>query len=324
MHKTPIARRSRARTGSVVLALATLGACLAAPVTAWASSCVVIDEQRDGLSEDERQAAKTLFEEALTERGVEVAREGCTETWTLYHVKLGQSLTVVVQSPRGTRRERVKKVEDLPAVYSQLSRAILTGTENTIESGNVDRRNVTETQAAEPQRVVADAIWYAKLGYGATPALGFNAGPSFGFGRRWELDRVGIDLSFLNFLLYQNSEGIEGTSVGWVELGVDYFFSPLANNTPFIGAGLSLGSHSLPNDDGGGDYTGGGLQGKVTLGYELFRASTIRLLIEADARLPLHRLSNEVSDGNIASRDHVYAPTFVLSLGIGWGSRSNR
>jgi hypothetical protein len=323
MHNTSIARRIRTRTGAIALGLATLGACLAAPSTACAGTCVSLDEQRDGLSDDERQSARTLFEEALSERGVEVTRDACTETWVIYHVKLGRSLTVVVQSPRGTRRERVKTLEDLPAVYSQLTRAILTGTENTTESANVDRRNVTESQN-EARRVVADAIWYAKLGYGAMPALGLKAGPSFGFGRRWELDRIGIDLSFLNFLLYQNSEGIDGTSVGWVELGLDYFFSPYANNTPFIGAGLSLGSHALPT--AGDDYTGGGLQGKFTLGYEFFRASTIRFLVEADARLPLYRLSHDELDPITGAtvRDHLYAPTFVLSLGIGWGSRSNQ
>jgi hypothetical protein len=324
MHKTSIARRTRTCSTSFALGLATLGATLAAPVTAWAAACVVVDEQRDGLDEEERQAAKTLFEEALSENGVEVAREGCTETWTLYHVRLGKTVTVVVQGPRGTRRERVKTVEDLPAVYSQLTRAIVTGTENTTESNNVDRRNVTEAQT-ETRRVAADAIWYAKLGYGATPANELNSGPAFGFGRRWELDRIGIDLSFLNFLLYQTSNGIDGTSVGWVELGVDYFFSPYANNSLFMGAGLSLGSHALPSDEGE-EYTGGGLQGKVTLGYELFRASTIRLLVEADARLPFHRLSRDrfepVTGASV--RDHTYAPTFVLSLGIGWGGRSNR
>lgn len=325
MHKTSIVRRTSTGSTAFALGLATLGAALAAPVTAWASACVAVDEQRDGLGDEERQAAKTLFEEALSENGIEIAREGCTETWTLYHVRLGKTVTVVVQGPRGTRRERVKAVEDLPAVYSQLARAIVTGTENTNDSNNVDRRNVTEAQT-ETQRVAADAIWYAKLGYGATPANDLYGGPAFGFGRRWELDRVGIDLSFLNFLLYQTSNGIDGTSVGWVELGVDYFFSPYANNTLFMGAGLSLGSHALPSEDGGDEYTGGGLQGKVTLGYELFRASTIRLLIEADARLPFHRLSRDVFEPttNELVRDHTYAPTFVLSLGIGWGSRSNR
>lgn len=325
MHKTSNARRTRTCTASFALALATLGAVLAAPRAAWAGACVTLDEQRDGLAEDERQAAKTLFEEALSENGVEVTRDGCTETWTLYHVRLGNSVTVVVQSPRGTRRERVKKVEDLPAVYSQLTRSITTGTENTSDSNNVDRRNVTETQADANRRVAADAIWYAKLGYGASPADDLYGGPAFGFGRRWELDRIGIDLSFLNFLLYQTSNGIDGTSVGWVELGVDYFFSPYANNSLFFGAGLSLGSHALPSDDGD-EYTGGGLQGKATLGYELFRASTIRLLIEADARLPLHRLSRDTFDPatNVTVREHTYAPTFVLSLGIGWGGRSNR
>ena len=162
--------------------------------------------------------------------------------------------------------------------------------------------------------MTADAIWYAKLGYGATTADDVHAGPHFGFGRRWELDRFGIDLGFLNFLMYQNSSEFEGVSAGWVEIGFDYFFDPSGNSTFYLGAGLSLGSHTIPAD-GGGDFTGGGLQGKATLGYELFRASTIRMMFQ---------LSRSYFDENTGAQieDHTYAPNLLLSLGLGWG-RSN-
>ena len=68
-----------------------------------------------------------------------------------------------------------------------------------------------------------------------------------------------------------------------------------------------------------------GLQGKASLGYEMFRASTIRLLVQVDATLPMFRLSREVFDDvtQTLSRDRVYAPTLTLCLGLGWGSRSN-
>lgn len=326
--RTEVAR-APARASSLALRVATgalvAAAALGAPRVALATSCVVIDEERDGLSAEERQSARTLFEEALGEAGVTVGREGCTETWTLYHVELGKSITLVVQSPRGTRRERVKKIEDLPATYHQLTRAILTGTENTNDSGNVDRRNVTESQN-ERKRVRADAVWYAKLGYGFTPADGFHGGPGFGFGRRWELDSVGINLGFLNFILYQDSDEFRGASAGWIELGADYFFDPYANSSPYVGAGLSLGNHSIPSADG--DYENAGLQGKATLGYEMFRASTIRLSLHFDATLPMYRLSRTTyllgSDGsNQEDVDHVYSPTFQLSLSLGWGARSD-
>jgi hypothetical protein len=302
------------------LALGALAAALAMPQLASASSCVSIDEERDGLTPDERQSTRTLFEEALGEAGVTVAREGCNETWTLYHVRLGKSITVVVQSPRGTRRERVKKIEDLPATYHQLAHAIISGKENTNDGSSVDRRNVTDSQS-QRKRVSADAVWYAKLGYGSTPAAGFHAGPAFGFGRRWELDSVGINLGFLNFILYQDSEEFRGASAGWIELGADYFFDPYANSTAFVGAGLSLGNHSIPSDTG--DYENAGLQGKATLGYEMFRASTIRLSALLEATLPMYRLTRTTIDPITSAEDddHVYSPTFQLSLGLGWGSR---
>src|SRR5687768_16402026 len=129
------------------LALGVLAAALGMPQLASASSCVSIDEERDGLSPDERKSTRTLYEEALGEAGVTVAREGCNETWTLYHVRLGKSITVVVQSPRGTRRERVKKIEDLPATYHQLAHAIISGKGNTNDGSSVDRRNVTDSQS---------------------------------------------------------------------------------------------------------------------------------------------------------------------------------
>ena len=83
---------------------------------------------------------RTLFEDALTEEKQTVAREGCTETWTIYHIVLGRSLTVTVQTSRGTRKERLNKIEDLPAVYSQIVRSMLSGAAVTNDSSAVDRK----------------------------------------------------------------------------------------------------------------------------------------------------------------------------------------
>lgn len=313
--------RAGSGTRTPLLALfAALGAVLL-PRAAHAANCVVIDEQRDGLSAEERSSARTLFEESLREGKQEVSREGCSDTWTLYHIRLGDSLTVVAQSPRGTRRERVNRIEDLPGMYSQMVRSLLDGSQLTNDGAAVTRKNVVQSQTA-PQRVLADAIWYAKLGYGTTTADGFHGGPHFGFGRRWELDQVGIDLAFLNFTTYQDSDEFSGMSVSWIDLSAEYFFDAFGNSSPYVGAGLSLGSHTIP--DAAGDFEGGGLQGKATLGYEFFRASTIRMLAQFDALLPMYRLTREVSDGaGGVEEEHTYAPNLMLSLGLGWGSGSD-
>lgn len=312
------ARSSNGRRRAAAAAAFCLG--LAAAGGAEAATCVVVDESKDGLDPADRAAAKTLFEEALSEAKVSVAQDGCAETWTIYHVKLGESVTVVVQGPRGTRRERVKTIEDLPGTYSQMTRSLIAGTENTVDSDAVDRRNVTDTQV-QRKRVKADAIWYAKLGYGSTPAAGFHAGPAFGFGRRWELDRFGINLGFLSFITYQSSDEFEGVSASWIDLGADYFFDPYGNSSAYVGAGLSLGNHSIP--DASGTYEGVGLQGKATLGYEVFRASTIRLFGHVDATLPMYRLSRRVTLlGGEEDTQKIYSPTFALSLGLGWGGQT--
>jgi hypothetical protein len=65
--------------------------------------------------------------------------------------------------------------------------------------------------------------------------------------------------------------------------------------------------------------SGSGLQAELSAGYELLRASTIRLFGQADANLPIHR----VHDTNTGS-DSSYAPSFALSFGIGWGGSASR
>jgi hypothetical protein len=294
--------------GALVGALA-----LAAPALAQAATCVKVDEQRDGLTAEERSSAQTLFEDTLRHNQIETSRDNCGETWTLYHVRLGSSITIVVQSPRGERRERVDHIEDLPGMYDQMTKSILTGLVGTSESPVVDRRNVTESQTRN-QRISAEAFWYARLGYGATPADGFDGGPAFGFG---------IDFSFLNLTMYQDSDGYDGIGGSWLKLGVDYFFDPYANHTPYVGAGLSWGGTTVPTDDElFNDYSGSGLQGELMLGYEMFRASTLRLFVEANATLPMYRTSRQTLDaaGGSNDREYKYAPMFTLSLGIGWGS----
>jgi hypothetical protein len=291
---------------------------------AAAATCVTIDESRDNLSPSDREGARTLFEEALRENSLDVARENCSDSWVLYHVKLGSSVTVIVRSPRGDRKEHVTGLSELPGMYSQIVRSIQMGIVGSSESPVVDRKNVTDAQTT-PNRLPADSIWYLTLGYGATAASGPYGGPSFGFGKRWELDRVGIDLSFLNASIYQGKNGTQGASGAWLKLGADYFFDAYSNYSPYIGAGLSLSSNQI--DTPSTHLAGWGVNAELMAGYELFRASTIRLLVQANVSLPTYTLSGEpVYNYNAATAETTttqspnrYAPVFSLSLGIGWG-----
>ena len=306
-----------------ITCIASTAALLLVSEFAAASTCVTIDESRDNLSQADREGARTLFEEALRENSFVVARDNCAETWVLYHIKLGSSVTVIVHSPRGDRKEQVTGLSGLPGMYSQIVRSIQMGIVGSSESPVVDRKNVTDAQTT-PNRLPADSIWYLTLGYGATAASSFYGGPSFGFGKRWELDRVGIDLSFLNATIYQGKNGSQGASGAWVKIGLDYFFDAYSNYSPYVGAGLSLASNEI--DTSGNHLSGWGVNAELMAGYELFRASTIRLLVQANASLPTYTLSGEPTYSYnagtttiISAAPNRYAPVFGLTLGIGWG-----
>lgn len=303
-----------ARLLAVVAALSVL----ATPYLARAQTCVQVDEQRDSLTADERRSVQTLFEDTLSENHVSVSRAGCSETWTLYHVRLGENVTVTVRSPRGERHQSVRHIEELSAAYSQIVKSLLSGQPISAEGASIDRHNVTDSQTVN-NRVAVDTLWYVRLGYGALLGRGYHGGPSFGFGRRWELDRFGIDLSFLNMTLYQNSDSISGGGGSIVRLGGEYFLQPVANHTAYFGAGLGYGTNAF-SATGDGRFSGNGLEASLSAGYEFFRASTLRVFVEANASLPIYRMENTKYDANgVVSSEHAWTPLMTLSLGLGWG-----
>jgi hypothetical protein len=136
-------------------------------VRARADACVEIDPERDTLSEQDRAAARSLFLQALETNGQRVSggrNSGqCTAVYRIYNVRLGSSVTSTVAVPQGTRTGSVRAVEDLPNVYDQMVRALLSGEPISNSSGSaLTRENVTASQAA-PNRAEADSLWYARL-----------------------------------------------------------------------------------------------------------------------------------------------------------------
>ncbi len=293
---------------------------------AAADACVQIDTERDTLQEPERAAARTLFMRALEVNGqpVSTARGGtpCSTVYWLYNVRLGSSVSSVVAGPQGTRTATARVIEDLPNVYDQMVRSLLSGVPMTNSSGALTRSNVTAAQAA-PRRAEADSLWYARVGYGLTAGGGSTAGPAIGFGYRHELDQLGIDFSFVN-LTFAHSDSTTGSgnasiSGSWARLLAYFFVNPEGNSTVYAGGGLSWGGSAVSS--GGGTYSGSGLQGELSLGVELLRASSIRLFVQADATLPFYRSTADFGGVTGASGSR-YTPTFVIAFGGGFG-RSN-
>lgn len=301
-----------------------------APGRASAEVCLTIDEARDTFSPRDRTAALLLLARQCELAGERVVPPDCPTLYRVSHVQFGTTIAIMISGPKGQRDRTAIGMDDVPAVYSQMVRSLLRGQPMDAQ-GIVDRTNVSTTQAAAPGRVHSDSVVYARLGYGGVFGDRVYDGPSVGvIGYRKELDAFGIDVSFLNFQ-YKSSdrsygsspEGSSGMTGSWVKLAFLHFNAPLADRSPYIGAGLSWSTAHL--DNRGTSSDGSGLQGELTAGYELGRASTIRVFIQADASLPFYKLravtysySSSPPFVYSTSTEHRYAPSLTLSMGLGW------
>jgi hypothetical protein len=101
---------------------------------------------------------------------------------------------VTLSGPNGQREGRALGMDDLPALYNQMVRSMLTGRPMT-GFNVIDRTNVTEAQTTQ-RRVPTDSFTYARLGYGATYFGKAHGAPTMGFGYRAELDSFALDVSF--------------------------------------------------------------------------------------------------------------------------------
>jgi hypothetical protein len=303
---------------------------------AQAQVCVRIDESHDTLGRDDRTAAVLLLNRQFASAGEQVVAD-CATPYVLAHVKLGNTITVTLSGPKGNREGTALGLDDLPALYSQMVRSLETGRPMT-GFAVVDRTNVTAAQASA-QRVHSDGFFYARLGYGSIFAGGAYGVPSFGLGYRAELDKVAIDVSFLNFQVSNydySSASASADSASLLKLSGLYMIRRDANSTPYFGGGLSWGHTSInanqpvtvgPTAPGtppvysyrtGGDSSG--LQSELTAGYEFARATTIRMFVQADAILPFYSVTTQTisSRGVVSSSSSQWTPSLVMSVGLGW------
>jgi hypothetical protein len=308
----------------LIPALAVAVSALAAR-TAAAAVCVQIDQQHDTLSEPDRNAAITMLSQTLRQQGLEVAEQNCMGLYVVYHVKFGNSVNVFMQGPQGYRQASARTLEEVPALYSQMVRSLIANQPMSTVNGTVDRTNVTSEQQA-PNRVEADSLWYARLGYAGIANPGANTGPAIGLGYRYELDSLAIDLSFINLMFSTSndnsttgSSGSAGITGSWIKLMALYYNNPMANGSTYLGGGVSWGGTAVTKDDAGTftTYSGSGLQAELTAGYEFLRASSIRMFAQFDATLPIYRVSS--SDFTTGATSYAYSPSFGLSVGLGWG-----
>ncbi|MCW5805453.1 MAG: hypothetical protein KIT31_23995 [Deltaproteobacteria bacterium] len=276
--------------------------------------CVTIDPARDTLTEQERLAVRTLVLQAFERERLPADATGtaCAETYAVTNVKLGNTVTVTIAGPRGTRTGRASTLDDLPNVYSQMVRSLVTGAAMETGGGTTDRTNVTRDQAA-PRRVAADNMKYASLGYGGIVAGRVSRGGVFGGGYRRELDRIALDIS-MSFVVGTDDPNSDGATFAIPRLLFLLYQDPLQDGSMYYGGGVSYG-FTAADDKEGDSYAGAGMQGHLVAGYEAFRSSTLRAFVQLEATLPFYTSKLDFGSGS-GSR---YTPTFSINLGFGWG-----
>lgn len=289
---------------------------------ASAGVCATLDESRDTLAVEDRRAASISFSQALAKAGVQVVNDQCEQTYSFYNVKLGATISVYVVGPQGQREGRASKIDELPLVYEQLAASLVSG-KPMGSMDNVDRTNATVDQMA-PRRVSADGLKYVRLGYGAVTGKTTLGGTALGFGYRYELDALAVDISFFNFVWasqdvmdssgYRTSKG--GFNGEFIGIGAVSYQQPLANSTMYYGGRVGYGANAFYDIDTGANYSGSGLQVTGLLGYEMLRASTIRLFAELDVTAPLYSSTGTDDTGQTVKR---WAPVAALTIGAGLG-----
>lgn len=295
---------------------------------AQADVCVTIDEGRDTLPTQEQSAAIVLIKSEFEQAGERIVPAPCSTPYSVSHATLGDLIVVTISGPKGQREAIAHGTEDLPAVYDQMVQSIMTGRPMT-GLNLVNRTNVTASQSMAPRRVHSDSLWYARLGYASLSGDDVYGMPALGFGYRAEMDSLAIDVSFLNFQFqpshYYSSS--EASAASFLKLSGLYYLNPTANRSPYFGGGLSYGRSSFGGDYGyinnsnrfSTNWEGSGLQGELTAGYELARATSFRILLQGDAVLPFYQVESQTFSriGMPISTDRRYAPSFIVSIGIG-------
>jgi hypothetical protein len=303
---------------------------------ALAQTCIKIDESFDTLVQDERTAALLLVRKQFELVGHHVVETGCQTTFTLSHIRLGSTIIVTLSGTMGSREGTALGLEDLPAVYSQLVRSLTTG-QPMGSLAVLDRTNVSASQDLPPRRLQSDGYWYARVGHASLFGPVRHHAASFGFGYRAEFNRLGLDMSFLNFQLDDSGAyyGPGSSAVSLIKLEGLYFSNPTGNRSAYFGGGVSYGRTQIRASNGDDFPTAGsgaGLQGELTVGYEIARVTSARLFAQADVTLPIYdvvfeRFSYPAGSSNgrygppTISTERHYAPSLTLSVGLGWQRR---
>jgi hypothetical protein len=167
-----------------------------------------------------------------------------------------------------------------------------------------------QTPAVVQDVRMSDPFEYARFGAG-------RGGATFGLGVRGATRALAIDVSVSAQLpvgsrMSAHIGGRETVALSLLKVEVLRFREPRANASSYFGGGISVGTASSWGGPDERSWHGRGLQGELTLGYEIGSASTARLFVQADATLPFYVMTSGHPGGTR------YAPSLFVSVGVGW------
>jgi hypothetical protein len=187
-----------------------------------------------------------------------------------------------------------------------------------------------DLMAQSPPAGDVTVLSYARVGLGAAMSDPIRRAPAIGFGVRAETRRFAVDVSALNLVIDAGS-GAGSVAVGSLLRLQGLRFLSSDDRSPYLGAGLALGvagidrlASSDPMQTTPG-WHGHGLQVDITSGYEIGRASDLRLFVQADSSLPLFQVGSQTyaSGGfggspRLVAIDSRFVPSLAVSLGLAW------
>ena len=195
----------------------------------------------------------------------------------------------------------------------------------------VDRSNVT---ASQPQCGGSTPIRFGMAGWDTRPSSATTPTAPLPSGSVIALSSTS-SASIPRFRTFQMPGSGRYSAAGasawsWLKLSGLYFVNPSANRTAYLGGGLSYGGQRFGRRQdffttfSTSNWEGRGLQSELTAGYELARATSLRLFVQADAVFPFYHATSETyyfSMSRIPSPaitvDRRYAPSFGVSIGLG-------
>ena len=283
-------------------------------------TCVAIDADHDALSAEDRVGAVRTLARVLEQAELLVVETGCVDTYTLRHERSPEGLVVHVRGPRGARRLHAKEVAALGATYREAVYSLFATSASpaalpppvaetnepamprVAQTSEPAAPATTDTPTDPSARVPAAGglLWYGALGI--APVAHADAATSFGGGLREEHAGVLIDIGFDVLSSGDGSRSVRADRFGARVVRV---LRPDAAASPYIGAGLALGSTRIE-----GQYamaSGSGLEATAVFGFDLVRDHRgARLFTELAVVAPFYELS-----------DATWTPSALLRVGVG-------